>query len=86
MMPYMTIKGDVEVLHSKMDKHGFMTVHFEKPDSKNCFNEMDIVLPSMTVTKNVGFSDEEVNEFLLFCSRNATAMSIYSALGGVVNA
>ncbi|MDR1523152.1 MAG: hypothetical protein LBS29_04310 [Endomicrobium sp.] len=86
MMPYMTIKGDTEVLHSNMDKRGFMIVHFEKPDSKNCFNEMDIELPSMAVIKNVGFNEDEVKEFLLFCERNARSMVIYSALGGVVNA
>jgi hypothetical protein len=73
----MIIYGDIKVFHSKVDENGIMTVRFDGPE--NCFSEIDVSIPTMCVKENVGFNEEQIEEFLAFCARNIHTMSIYSA-------
>ena len=59
MYPFMTIKDNIEVVHSEMKEDGTVKVYFERPVHLG-FDSVECYLPKYEWKNNKGFSDEEL--------------------------
>lgn len=88
MYHYMTVNslGGLEVCHSETRPDGTVLVHFELPDEKLGFKEADFILPTYSISRNMGFSQDELGVLTELCRDNAHLILTYSRTGGIANA
>lgn len=57
--PFMTIKDDIEVVHTEIREDNTVKVYFEQPVYLG-FHSIECILPSYKWSENKGFSDDEL--------------------------
>lgn len=57
--PFMTIKDDIEVVHTELREDNTVKVYFEQP-IEGGFKSIECVIPTYDWGKNKGFEDEEL--------------------------
>lgn len=85
MYPYMILADETEIVHSHIiDEKGTqcVEVHFERPTEEG-FDVARCSLPTYTWIKREGFTDKEIEKFVMFLHSNAHLLYKYAASGGV---
>lgn len=59
IFPFMTIKNDIEVVHTEIRKDNTVKVYFEQPVYMG-FHSIECIIPSYSWSENNGFSEEEL--------------------------
>lgn len=85
MYPFMTIKDDIEVVHSEMKPDGSVKVYFEQPVNLG-FKSVECYLPKYEWKNNQGFSQEELDYFDEYVHSLAHVILDLSQKGGFDNA
>ena len=57
--PFMTIKDDIEVVHTEVREDNTVKVYFEQPVYLG-FHSIECILPTYEWSENKGFTDEEL--------------------------
>ena len=84
--PFMTLDDETEIVHSEMKSDGSVEVYIEKPDEKDCFHNMTIILPQYRIENIVGFSEDEVEHYKDIVRSTAHLILEFSQVGGLDNA
>lgn len=84
--PYCTMYDKIEVVHTPLSSDGFVTVHFEEPDTIYGFKELDCLIPTYRISNIVGFSDTEASALVDFCIKNSEIILSVAKQGGIANA
>lgn len=85
MYPYITFGDETEVVHSHLIEEGGekkVIVHFERATEEG-FRSARCELPTYRWAKVSGFSQEELEKFVLFLQHNAHLIFKYAEIGGV---
>jgi hypothetical protein len=77
---------NTEVVHSELSRDGHTIVHFETPDEKYGFKELDCQVPGFEILRNVGYTGSEIFKLVGFCKNHASLLLRYAATGGIANA
>ena len=86
MYPYITLTDETLITHSHLkEENGIKTVdvHFERPSDEHCFDTVRFRLPTYEiVTRDGGYTDEEIAVFERMCRDGAHIFYKYAELGG----
>ena len=83
---YCTVGDDTEVVHTPLNKFGQTLVHIEEPSEIYCFKTMDCLIPTYVVSNVIGFTPDEISEWIEFCRHNEALLISCAAQGGAGNA
>lgn len=82
---YVRFPDDTEITYDDIDSSGNVQVRIETPVDGG-FNSLGCMLPSYTITEQVGYTQKQVENLLSFIRNNSHLIIEYATVGGFENA
>ena len=82
---YVRFPANTEITYGDIDSSGNVQIRVETPVDGG-FNSLGCILPSYTITEQVGYTQNQVADLLSFIQNNAHLIIEYATVGGFENA
>ena len=85
-VPYVQFADLTTVVHTCSDDEKEIKVYIETPDDEHFFKTLELYLHDLTILKHIGYTDEEVRYWKMFCLRNYELIVECAKEGGMFGA